>query len=74
MPGMCLRIQPGERVTVLDGAGQEFLCEVRDFDHGNVRLEVIERRFHRAPQVRSRCFKLCRKGRSLRRSSKRQPS
>ena len=44
-----LRIRRGERVTVLDGAGQEFLCEVQEYDRDKVRLAVVEKRFHPAP-------------------------
>src|SRR6266850_1347811 len=43
-----LRLRRGERVTVLDGAGQELLCEARDFDRDKVCLTVIERRAHPA--------------------------
>jgi 16S rRNA (uracil1498-N3)-methyltransferase len=39
-----LRVQRGEPVTVLDGAGHEFRCQVRDTARGSVRLEVIEKR------------------------------
>jgi 16S rRNA (uracil1498-N3)-methyltransferase len=38
-----LRIRCGERVTVLDGVGHEFLCEVRDYDRDKVRLAVSEK-------------------------------
>ena len=44
-----LRIQRGERLTVLDGAGQEFLCEVQEYLNDKARLTVGERRFHPAP-------------------------
>lgn len=44
-----LRIQQGERLTVLDGAGQEFLCEVQEYINDKARLTVGERRFHPAP-------------------------
>jgi 16S rRNA (uracil1498-N3)-methyltransferase len=39
-----LRIQPGERVTVLDGAGQVCLCKVRDVSRQTVELALIEKR------------------------------
>jgi 16S rRNA (uracil1498-N3)-methyltransferase len=39
-----LRVRPGEQVTVLDGAGAELVCEVRDFERDNVCLRVIQRR------------------------------
>jgi 16S rRNA (uracil1498-N3)-methyltransferase len=38
-----LRLRPGERVTVLNGNGQEFLCEARDSQRGRVCLSVLER-------------------------------
>jgi 16S rRNA (uracil1498-N3)-methyltransferase len=37
-----LRLRRGERVTVLNGAGGEFLCEVREVDHRSVQLAVIQ--------------------------------
>jgi len=40
-----LRIQRGERVLVLDGAGHEFHCDVREIIRGAVRLDIIEKRF-----------------------------
>ena len=39
-----LRLKAGEEVLVCDGAGQECLCRVMDFDAGEVNLEVLERR------------------------------
>ena len=39
-----LRIQDGERVVILDGAGQELSCIVRSHDRTSVSLEAIERR------------------------------
>jgi len=44
-----VRVQRGERVTVLDGEGGEFLCELRDYDRDKVRLTVGERRSHPRP-------------------------
>jgi 16S rRNA (uracil1498-N3)-methyltransferase len=44
-----LRIHPGECVTVLDGAGQEFMCDVQEYDHDKLRLKVSGKRFHPAP-------------------------
>lgn len=43
-----LRVQTGERVTVLDGAGGEFLCEVGEMTKREVTLRVIEKKVHRA--------------------------
>jgi 16S rRNA (uracil1498-N3)-methyltransferase len=39
-----LRVQRGERVTVLDGAGIEFLCDVRDAGRSTVELSVVEKK------------------------------
>jgi 16S rRNA (uracil1498-N3)-methyltransferase len=36
-----LRIQPGERVVVLDGAGSQFDCEVREATKRSVALNVV---------------------------------
>jgi 16S rRNA (uracil1498-N3)-methyltransferase len=44
-----LRLQRGERVTVLDGAGNEFLCEVADAAKNFLTLAVKEKKFHPAP-------------------------
>ena len=43
-----LRLQPRDRVTVLDGAGREYLCEVRDAGRKSVRLAVVEKKIHPA--------------------------
>ena len=40
-----LRIKRGERVSVLDGAGSEFVCEVEDPTRGAVALRVLEKKF-----------------------------
>ena len=44
-----VRVRPGERVAVLDGAGHEFLCEVQGYDRDEARLTVVEKRFQAAP-------------------------
>ena len=44
-----VRVRPDERVTVLDGAGREFLCEVQGYDGGNARLTVVEKHLQPAP-------------------------
>jgi 16S rRNA (uracil1498-N3)-methyltransferase len=44
-----LRVRRGERVTALDGAGLELLCEARDFDRDKVKLAVIERHLQPGP-------------------------
>ena len=44
-----VRVRPGERVAVVDGAGHEFLCEVQGYDRDTARLTVVEKRFQPAP-------------------------
>ena len=44
-----LRVRRGERVTVLNGAGLELLCDVQEFDRDKVKLAVIDRHLHPAP-------------------------
>ncbi len=41
-----LRIRPGERVTVLDGAGREYLCEVKTAARRDVELRVVQKIDH----------------------------
>ncbi len=40
-----LRVQKGEKVTVLDGAGGELLCSVTEVSKRSVHTEIIERKF-----------------------------
>ena len=44
-----LRLKHGERVTILDGAGNGFLCEVAGAAKDSLTLTVGERKFHSAP-------------------------
>ena len=44
-----VRVRPGERVAVVDGAGHEFLCEVQGYDRDQARLTVLEKRLQPAP-------------------------
>jgi 16S rRNA (uracil1498-N3)-methyltransferase len=44
-----LRIQRGERVSVLDGAGNEFFCEVESATKNSLVLAVKEKKFTPAP-------------------------
>jgi 16S rRNA (uracil1498-N3)-methyltransferase len=44
-----LRVRPGERVVVLDGAGQELLCETQKTDGEELRLKVAQRNSIPAP-------------------------
>jgi 16S rRNA (uracil1498-N3)-methyltransferase len=45
-----LRLQRGETVVVLDGAGHEFLCAVEDCGSDRTSLTVSEKRQHPAPR------------------------
>ena len=47
-----LRLDHGARVTVLDGAGRQFLCEVRDWERHRVSLTVTG--LHTAPPPSAR--------------------
>jgi 16S rRNA (uracil1498-N3)-methyltransferase len=38
-----LRLERGDEVTVLDGAGNEFACEIQDSDRDSLRLEIVRR-------------------------------
>ncbi len=40
-----VRLRRGERVGVVDGAGQAFLCEMEEYDRDRVRLAVVEKRW-----------------------------
>jgi 16S rRNA (uracil1498-N3)-methyltransferase len=44
-----LRARPGERVTILNGAGQEFLCEIHATQRAQVLLRILDRKSHPAP-------------------------
>ena len=44
-----VRVRRGERVAVVDGAGQELLCELQEYDGDNARLAVVEKHFQPAP-------------------------
>jgi 16S rRNA (uracil1498-N3)-methyltransferase len=44
-----LRVRPGDRVTVLDGAGGEFTCEVVTTSHDRVELRILEKHAHPPP-------------------------
>lgn len=39
-----LRIRRGDRLTVLDGAGKQFICDVESFDRDKVHLAIVERK------------------------------
>ena len=44
-----VRVRPGERVAVLDGAGHELLCELQGYDGDEARLTVVEKHCQPAP-------------------------
>lgn len=44
-----LRVRKGDKITILDGAGREFLCAVENFDRDKVQLAVIESKNVPAP-------------------------
>jgi 16S rRNA (uracil1498-N3)-methyltransferase len=44
-----LRLKGGERVTLLDGAGNEFLCDVESTTKDSLTLSVREKHFHPSP-------------------------
>lgn len=57
-----LRVQPGDAVTVLDGAGGELFCRVRSVVRRAVTLDVIERRRRAEPWCRITLFQAIPKG------------
>ena len=40
-----LRVRAGERVTILDGAGHDFLCEIREVSRKSVAVSVRQKNF-----------------------------
>jgi 16S rRNA (uracil1498-N3)-methyltransferase len=60
-----LRLRRGERVTVLDGAGHEFLCDVEDDDRSRVGVTVAETRTHPPPPCRITLLQAIPKGKLI---------
>jgi 16S rRNA (uracil1498-N3)-methyltransferase len=60
-----VRVRPGERVSVVNGEGQEFLCEIQEFDRDKVRLAVVEKRDQPAPPSRVTLLQAVPKGRIM---------
>ena len=60
-----LRVRQGERLTVLDGAGHEFLCAVEESDRDQIRLTVIEKRDHPAPAAQVTLLQAVPKGKTM---------
>ena len=60
-----LRLKRGERVTVLDGAGGEFLCEVENAAKDFLTLTVTEKKFTAAPPCAISLFVAVPKGKII---------
>ncbi len=60
-----LRLRRGDRLVVLDGAGQEFLCDLGESDRDKARLTVVERRRHPAPAGRVTLLQAVPKGKIM---------
>jgi 16S rRNA (uracil1498-N3)-methyltransferase len=60
-----VRIRRGERATVVDGAGQVFLCEMQAWDDDKVRLTVIEKGCQPAPPGRITLLQAVPKGKLM---------
>ncbi|MCX8092256.1 MAG: 16S rRNA (uracil(1498)-N(3))-methyltransferase, partial [Verrucomicrobiae bacterium] len=60
-----LRAQRGEHLTVLDGAGGEYLCAVREVGRQDVTLEVLEKRQVPPPPLSITLLQALPKGRAF---------
>jgi 16S rRNA (uracil1498-N3)-methyltransferase len=60
-----LRLGPGERVTVLDGAGHEFLCEIARCHRREAELKLVEKRTHPALPCRITLLQAIPKGKTF---------
>jgi 16S rRNA (uracil1498-N3)-methyltransferase len=60
-----LRLKRGERVTILDGAGYEFLCDVENAGKDFLTLTVQERKFSPAPHCSISLFVAIPKGKII---------
>jgi len=60
-----LRVKPGERVTILDGVGNEFLCEAESATKDFLTLAVKEKKFHSAPPCSISLFVAIPKGKII---------
>ena len=60
-----LRVREGERVTALDGAGGEWLCEVGERGRRDVELGVLESRRHERPAHRLTLVQAIVKGKAM---------
>lgn len=57
-----LRVLEGEKVTVLDGAGQELICQAGKANREAVQLNVVEKTFHPALPCRTTLLQAIPKG------------
>src|SRR5436190_629831 len=57
-----LRLRRGDKVTVLDGAGNVYACEIADSTKSSVQLRVLERRTVPLPPWRITLFQAIPKG------------
>jgi 16S rRNA (uracil1498-N3)-methyltransferase len=60
-----LRLKPSESVTVLDGAGEVYACQILDCGRHEVRLAVLERRSVPAPPYRLTLLQALPKGKLI---------
>jgi len=60
-----LRLRPGDSITVLDGAGHEFLCKIQKSDRDKVSLSIIEKRDLHSPSSRITLLQALPKGKLM---------
>ena len=60
-----VRLRRGERVAVVNGAGQAFLCEMQEYDHDQVRLAVLEKHCQPPPPGRLTLLQAVPKGKIM---------
>jgi 16S rRNA (uracil1498-N3)-methyltransferase len=60
-----VRIRRGERVTVVDGAGRSFLCELQDYDADKVTLGVLQKQAQPSPPGQVTLIQAIPKGRLM---------
>ncbi len=60
-----LRVRPGEQVTILNGAGDEFLCDVQECRGAELSCSVVERHAIAAPSCRTTLVQALPKGKLI---------
>lgn len=60
-----LRIQPGEKVTLLNGAGSEYLCQVQETGRRQVLLNLLEEKIHPPAPYRMMLLQAVPKGKTM---------